>query len=416
MSKGIFSPQFFKANRGALKERLDAQVIVVPAHCSLQRTGDSTYAFRQDSNFYYLTGVDEPDCVLVILPKESYIISPTQSRIRTIFDGAISSKDVLKQSGVDAVYGYREGWQKLKKQLKAGTKVGFPLPASRLARLHSLSLNPARRIVLAKLRRLQPTLEIVDIRPQLADLRSVKQPEEIEALKTAIAITSKTLKDVFEHRWYKSYKYEYEVEAELTAGIRRRGASGHGYDPIVAAGPHATTLHYGANNGPLTKGSLLLVDVGAEYSNYTADITRTLPIGAKFSSRQAEIFAAVKEIHDFAITQLKPGLLMRDYETLIEEQMGQALRRLKLINRITRRNIRKFYPHAASHSLGLDAHDSADYTKPLLEHMVLTVEPGIYIPKEGIGIRLENDLHLTSKGAVSLSADLPDNLTPATIS
>lgn len=410
-----WTSQFFANNRRALYEGVDASIIVIPAHCAVQRSGDTTYPFRQDSNFWYLCGVDEPDCVLVISSKETYIIAPTRSKIQAIFDGAINMSAIKKRSGVDEVYGYREGWSKLKKQLKTGIKVGFPLPSTQLARAHSFALNPGRRLVLQKLHRIYSGIEIVDVRLALANLRNIKQPEEVAAIKEAIRITSDTFKEVFVADWYKNYHNEYEVEAALTLGFRRRGAKDHAYGAIVAADKNATTLHYVSNDSKLTRGGLVLVDAGAEYSNYAADITRVVPVGKKFSVRQRTIVEAVAHVQADAMELLKPGVMMREYEQAVEEIMGQTLKDLKLIKRITRRSIRKYYPHATSHMLGLDAHDAADYTQPLAENMVMTVEPGIYIPNEKIGVRIEDDVLITKTGVEVLSGDLPINLSQDTI-
>jgi Xaa-Pro aminopeptidase len=406
-----FSASFFSCNRRVLFEHAEAKLIIVPANCTVQRSGDTTFPFRQDSSFWYLTGVNDPDCTLVIAASGSYIIAPTRSRVQTIFDGAINLNAIKKQSGVDEVLPYREGWTKLKRQLKSGMRVGFPLPSTQLARSHSFALNPSRRLVMQKLRRIRSDIELIDIRLPLAQARSIKQPEELVALQQAIDVTTQTFKEVFAKDWYKQYKFEFEVEAALTAGFRKRGASDHAYSPIVAADKNATTLHYIENHSELPRRGLLLVDAGAEVNGYAADITRVIPVGAKYTSRQKQVMQAVADVQKHAMSLLKPGLLMREYEQAVEEYMGLTLKSLGLIKRLNRKNIRKYYPHATSHMLGLDVHDAADYSQPLAEDMVLTVEPGIYIPNEKIGVRLEDDVLITKTGVKVLSADLPLDLT-----
>jgi Xaa-Pro aminopeptidase len=405
-----FSASFFSGNRRALFERVGAKLIVVPANCTLQRSGDTTFPFRQDSSFWYLTGVNDPDCTLVITDSGSYVIAPTRSKVQTIFDGAINLNTIKKQSGVDEVLPYREGWTKLKRQLKSGIRVGFPLPSTQLARSHSFALNPSRRLVMQKLRRIRSDIELIDIRLPLATARSIKQPEELVALQQAIDVTTKTFKEVFVSGWYKHYQFEFEVEAALTAGFRKRGASDHAYSPIVAVDKNATTLHYVENQSELSRRGLLLVDAGAEVNGYAADITRVIPVGAKYTARQKQVVEAVADVQKHAMSLLKPGMLMREYEQAVEEYMGQTLQNLGLIKCLTRKNIRKFYPHATSHMLGLDVHDAADYSQPMAENMVLTVEPGIYIPSEKIGVRLEDNVCLTKTGAKVLSAGLPLDL------
>jgi Xaa-Pro aminopeptidase len=231
----------------------------------------------------------------------------------------------------------------------------------------------------------------------------------LQAIQQAIDVTIDTLREITRPSALAKYAHEYEIEADLTRGFRKRGASGHSFEPIVAGGERACILHNVANNGELSSDELLLLDVGAEVNHYAADITRTISIVAP-SRRQQAVYDAVLEVQEFAFSLLKPGAFMKENEQKIEHFMGEKLRELGLIKTIEHDEVRKFYPHATSHFLGLNVHDVGDYTKPLEPGMVLTVEPGVYIPEENIGIRIEDDVLITAEGYEVLTARLPRQL------
>ncbi|HET8709663.1 MAG TPA: M24 family metallopeptidase, partial [Candidatus Saccharimonadales bacterium] len=218
-----------------------------------------------------------------------------------------------------------------------------------------------------------------------------------------------TLKAALKPAKRAKYSYEYEVEAELSRGFRAGGGSGHSFEPIVAGGANAVTLHNVANNSPLSADELLLCDVGAEYNHYAADITRTVALSNP-TRRQEAVYEAVLNVQEYAKSLLKPGVLLHDYEKQIEQYMGEKLRELGLIKSISSETVRAFYPHATSHFMGLNVHDVGDYDRPLEPGVVLTVEPGIYIEKEGIGIRIEDDALVTDNGIEILSEHLPRTL------
>ena len=206
-------------------------------------------------------------------------------------------------------------------------------------------------------------------------------------------------------------QHEYEVEAAFSYHFRRHGAPGHAYDPIVAGGGRACTLHYVANDQPLQTGELLLLDVGARVSGYAADITRTYAIGEP-TDRQRAVHAAVQQAHQQIISLLAPGLSVRAYHDSVDDIMKQALVGLGLMHDLADdASYRRYFPHAISHGLGVDVHDSLGGPDVLKEGMVLTVEPGIYIPEEAIGVRIEDDILITADGARNLSAALSTDLT-----
>jgi Xaa-Pro aminopeptidase len=228
-------------------------------------------------------------------------------------------------------------------------------------------------------------------------------------LQAAIDVTITGLKQALRPSKLRSYYYEYEVEAELTRSFRRAGARGHAFAPIVAAGKNACILHNERNTGALKPGELLLCDVGAEVSHYCADITRTVALGDP-SQRQVAVHEAVQEALGYATSLLRPGATFKDYEKHVEVFMGEKLRELGLIKTITKEAVRLYYPHATSHFLGLNPHDVGIYDMPLEPGMVLTVEPGIYIADEGIGVRIEDDVVITADGNTVLTVALPHDL------
>lgn len=383
--------------------------IVLTAHGLLQRSGDTTFGFQQDSSFWYLTGIELPDVIAVLTEQEEFLIVPGRDTVREAFDGALDLDMLSKQSGVAAVYNEEEGWQRLEASVRKAQAYSTLLPNPAYIDRSGFYSNPARQRLVDRLRPLVDKDKIRDIRMEVARLRMVKQTPELEALQRAIDITIDSLLEVARQDTLQAYQAEYQIEADLTRGFRFRGGRGHAFDPIVAGGRNATVLHNVANLSLLKNGELLVLDVGAEYQHYAADITRTVANG-KPSERQAAIHAAVLEVQRLAMALVRPGILLKEYEQQVEQLMGEQLMGLGLIKEPTRENIRKYYPHSTSHFLGIDAHDAGDYGQPLPEGAVITVEPGIYIPEEGIGVRIEDDVLVTDTGCTVMSGRLPKTL------
>jgi Xaa-Pro aminopeptidase len=406
----LFKPEFFKANRRRLREQSGCQLIVVPANGLLQRGADSTYSFAQEANFWYLTGVELPDLILIIDGNEEYIIVPGRSESRQAFDGHVSHDEVIKRSGIPTVYEGDEGWALLTGRIKKSNKVGLlPDPPAYIEQL-GFYTNPARSAVNQKVKAINQAAEVVDIGVNLRAMRMIKQSEEVQAIQKAIDITAETIKAVTAPEQMSNYKFEYEIEADLGAGFRKRGAAGHGFEPIVAAGANGCTLHYVENSGKLGGNDLIVIDVGAQYEQYSADITRTIARGV-VSRRQREVYDAVLDVQAHATSLLKPGVTLREYENQVRGYMGQKLQQLKLVNSNDPAEMRHYYPHATTHFLGLNVHDVGDYEQPLQPGMVMTVEPGIYIPEEAIGVRIEDDILITEEGIKVLSDKLARELT-----
>lgn len=405
-----FNSDFFANNRKVLRSHLKpADIIVLAGNGLLQRGGDSTYPFHQDASFWYFTGCDEPDLVLVLDEDEEYLIVPVRGDSRKVFDGEIDESQLRHDSGIELILHEEDGWKKLNSRLTKTKQVStLAVPPDYIEQIGIYS-NPARAKLINRLKADHPKLKLIDITKDIARQRVIKQPLEISAMQRAIDITLSSLNRALQPDKLASYKYEYEVEAELNYDFRRLGAEGHAFAPIVAGGEHACVLHNIANNGLLKKNQLLLCDVGAEYSHYAADITRTVSLGTP-SSRQSCVYAAVSETQSYALSLLRPGIVLKQYETKVEQYLGKKLLSLGLISSSDRAQIRKYMPHAVSHFLGLNAHDIGLYDQPLKAGMVLTAEPGIYIKDESIGIRIEDDVLITKTGNQVLSNKLANSL------
>lgn len=402
-----FGSEFFAGNRASLRELFTGTApIVVAANGLLQRGADSAFPFAQDANFWYLTGIDEPDIILVIDKDKEYLIVPDRDDSRAAFDGSIAAADLIERSGIQTVVNEKEGWSQLVNRLRKVKHVATLASPPAYIERYGLYTNPARARLVTQLKEHNAELELLDIGQHLIRLRMVKQPAEIAAIQAAIDITTASIKQVSRPAKIASYAHEFEIEGDLTRSFRKRGASGHAFEPIVASGPRACTLHNVANNGTLAANELVVIDIGAEVEHYAADITRTVSIGAP-SRRQQAVHAAVLEVQAFAFGLLKPGVLLKEYEEKIEHYMGEKLRELGLIKLIDHDSVRSYFPHATSHFLGLNVHDVGDYDRPLEVGNVLTVEPGIYIPAEGIGVRIEDDILITETGIKILSNKLP---------
>jgi len=403
--KPQFTAEFFRQNRAKLRELFTGRApIVLTANGLLQRNGDNTYPFRQDSSFWYLTGIDEPNVTLVMDRAKEYLIVPEREAARETFDGAINPEHLTARSGIEVIVGEKDGWKQLTTRLKKVRHVATLAALPSFVEGYGLYTNPARARLLARMKEISDEIELLDLRTHLTKMRAIKQPVELEALQYAIDLTVDVIKQIYRKR--DKYEHEYEIEADITAFFGKHGGLGHSFSPVVASGKNACTAHYFANKAPVDQKGLLLLDIGAEAENYAADIARTFPIGTP-SRRQQDVMAATLEIHEYAKGLLRPGVIPREYETKVDQMMGEKLRELGLIKVIDKEAVRKYYPQLTSHFLGLDAHDTGEYDQPLKPGMVLTVEPAMYIPQEGIGVRVEDDILITEDGIRVLSERLP---------
>lgn len=393
---------FFRANRRRLVQALDSEVAIFAGHSLVQRSNDMAFPFEQEANFWYLTGIEAPGWTLIIEGRRSWLVAPDIDEVHRIFDGSLLDDAAKRISGVDRVISHTEGMLLIHALAKKYGTVAS-LGRDPRSKHYDFSLNPAPVTLLRTLRRQFAT--VLDCRIILAKQRAIKQPEEIAAIRGAVDLTVAAFEQV--RAQLASYRSEYEVEAAFSHYFRSRGAKGHAYDPIVASGKNACTLHYVDNVSPLSSREMLLLDIGVRKDGYAADITRTYALG-KLSRRQLAVHEAVASAHKNIIALLKPGLSVVEYQEKVDEIMKSKLKSLGLLKKPE--DYRKYFPHAVSHGLGIDVHDSLGRPEAFQPGMVLTVEPGIYIPEEGIGVRIEDDILITKTGHENLSAALPTSL------
>lgn len=398
---------FFSLNRQKLGQHLKGGLYVLAAYASLQQQNDTAHSFQQEANFWYLTGIEEPDWLVIVdgSTTEEWLVKPEIDAIHEVFDGSLAAEQATKISGIKRVLTHDEGLSLLRKLAKKHSVV-YTIDNPPHSEHFNFSLNPA---ILANKRMLERIFNsVVDCQKDLAKLRAIKQPEEIKAIQKAISLTI----NGFEKVKYElqSAKYEYELEAEFSYLFKHSGGWGHAYEPIIAAGKNACTLHYIANNAKLQSKQLVLMDVGARVDGYAADITRTYVKGTP-TKRQLEVHQAVEAAHHDIIRLLEPELPVEEYMRGVDIRMKQALKDIGLLKDANdNETYRKYFPHAISHGLGIDVHDNLGGARYFEAGMVLTVEPGIYIPEEGIGVRIEDDILITKNGRQNLSAKLATSL------
>lgn len=399
-----FKSDFFTNNRQRLREAKPDGVIVIAANGQLQRSGDTGYPFRQDSNFWYLTGLKNPDLILVMAQDREFVILPKQDSRRDTFDGSFDEPAAKEQSGIKNLFSHHEGWEELHRLAKKHDKF-YTCMHKGHDELHALYLNPTKPRLVSRLKKLNENTQVEDIRKNLALLRMKKQPEEIAAIEDAIDVTAKAVTKVMRGDWQRRYKYDTDIKREVTYEFMKQNKT-HSFEMITAGGKNACTIHHLGEPAKIAKNEMFLVDVGAESNMYAADITRVF-MPTNPNKQQKAVYQAVKSVQKEVVKLIKPGVKMRKIEEQTERLIGKQLVKLGLTKRATRKIIRKYYPHAFGHHLGLDVHDVADFTLPLEEGNVITVEPGIYIPEWDIGVRLEDDILVTKNGQKNLSASLP---------
>lgn len=393
---------FFRANRAHLLAGIGDSLVIGTAYTALQQRGDTAYRFSQEANFWYLTGIDEADWRLVIDGKagKSWLIAPATDEIHQLFSGGLNADEAQQTSGVDVVLNHVEGEQLLADLSMRHSEV-YTLGGTRNAERFGFTRNPAQEHLERHLKKLFRSVR--SCHEALARLRAIKQPVEIEAMQQAAQLSVEAFQKVKSQ--LTAFDYEYEVEAELTYTFRRRNAR-HAFEPIVASGKNACTLHYEANSSRLQPGTLLLIDAGARVGEYPTDITRTYALGEP-SERQSAVHATLQQALHQIIEHIQPGGALQDYIAVVDTIMKEALLSLGLMK--SKDDIaayHRFFPHAISHGIGIDVHESLGGYKHFEPGMVLTVEPGIYILEESIGVRIEDTILVTPDGHKNLTASL----------
>ncbi len=382
-------PEEYRARRAELARSLNHGVLVLFGATDRGEENIRT-GFFQESNFYYLTGWREPGAVLLMAPAReggqpyAALFLPDRQPEREKWTGPKAGPGdpgIAGRTGFDTVLPLERFESELRHRLDNYARIYALPPAS------------------AQLKELAPLREIADAGPPIARLRMRKSPEELALIQKSIDATL----DAHRAAWKRAAPglYEYQVAAAMTAVYFDEGCARHAYAPIVGAGPDSTILHYSRNSRRMDRGELLLMDVGAECAGYAADITRTIPVGAPFSPRQREIYEVVLGAQNAVIAAIKPGVPLRDLTGIAREYIDHHGRDLH------GGRLGKYLTHGVSHHVGLDVHDATDSSQPLAEGNVITVEPGIYIPEENIGIRIEDMVLVTRDGARLLSGALP---------
>lgn len=382
----------------------------------MPRNGDTFFPFRQNSDLFYLSGLDQPETILVLFPdciKEDFqevaFIKRTDE-YTAIWEGEKYSKEQARQvSGLEKVYWLDEMEHILNELILLSKRIYINTNENDRfsSEVVSRDLRFARRLM-----ERYPAHKYHRAQPILKKMAMIKSHYEIALLQEAMNITARAFRRVLE--MVKPGVLEYEIEAEITHEFIRSGANGHAYEPIIASGADTCVLHYTRNNKNCRNGELLLMDFGAEYANYAADLTRTVPVNGQFSDRQRAVYNAVLHVMKGARQLLVPGLTLQEYHKEVGKMMESELLSLKLIDKTDIKNqdpeypaYKKYFMHGTSHHLGLDVHDLANRYAPIQAGMVFTCEPGIYIREEGLGIRLENNILVTDTEPIDLMADIP---------
>lgn len=410
------NPGLFEKNREQLEKKLKPNALaIINSNDEMPRNGDQVFPFRQHSDMFYLTGLDQEKCILTLFPnhpvermREIIFTVKTSDLMVTWHGHKYTLEQAAAISGVKTIK-WLDDFEDTFRDL--------------MARAHSVYLNqnenprfttdvPSRDLrFIQELRTNYPLHEFMRLSPLMTELRMVKKKEEIDLLSRACEITGDAFDRVL--NFVKPGVMEYEVEAEITHEFIRKGASGHSYPPIVASGINNCILHYNQNDQVCKDGDLLLLDFGAEYANYAGDCSRTIPVNGKFTPRQRQVYEAVLRVLRKASKMLVPGTTIDKYHAEVCKIMEKELIGLGLFTADDVKNqdpanplFFKYYMHGTSHFIGLDVHDVGSRQQSFTKGMVLSCEPAIYIPEEGFGIRLENDI-VVDYEPVDLMAHIP---------
>jgi len=378
---------------------------------------DSTMPFQQDRNIYYLSGVDQEESMLLLFPdaadpknKEILFLRETNEHI-AIWEGEkLDKKSALKVTGIETVYWLKD-FEKVFHELMSQADNIYINTNEHYRASHDTETREDRFNKWVK--KNYPAHQVAKSNPILQHLRSIKEPEELEIMQHACRITEKGFKRIL--NFVKPGVMEFEIEAEFMHEFLRNRSRGFAYTPIVASGKNATVLHYIENKNQCQDGELILLDVGCEYANYASDMSRVVPVNGRFTDRHKEIYQAVKRVKDKATKLLVPGAYWKAYHQEVGKLMTDELLNLGLLDKADVKNenpdwpaYKKYFMHGTSHHIGLDTHDYGLLHEPIQANQVFTVEPAIYLPDEGFGIRLEDDVVVQEKGEPkNLMKDIP---------
>jgi Xaa-Pro aminopeptidase len=411
------NPLIFKKNRQRFtKEMQPASIAIFVSNDEIPSNGDAIYPFKQNSDLYWMTGIVQEDSMLVLFPNHpdpryrEVLVLVKPNELKEKWDGKrLRAEEGKEISGVttivwlDAIDALLQGWMHLAKNIY--------LDSNENDRKASLLQTREYRYIRETKKR-YPLHQYLRAAPILKELRAVKTAEEIVVLQQAIDITANAFMRVM--KFMRPGIYEYDVEAEIQHSFLTQRATGPAYNSILASGENACILHYISNNQECRDGDLILMDFGAEYGGYNADLTRTIPVNGKFTSRQKQVYNACLHLHMYARSILKPGITIVQYHILVGQEADIIFQKIGLLSKSDIKNSTpenpaywKYLYHGISHHLGIDVHDLGPRSEPLRAGMVLTVEPGIYIKEEKMGVRIENNIWLTKTGHKDLMKDIP---------
>lgn len=370
-------------------------------------SADSTMPFQQSRDIFYLSGVDQDATILVLFPgaplekhREILFLTETNDHIAVWEGEKLTKEKAYETTGIKTVYWLKDFEKIFFEVMTQCETVYFNTNEHYRASIQTQT-REARFIEGCK--KQYPAHQVAKSNPILQRLRSVKDPIELELIQKACNITEKAFRRTL--NFVKPGVWEYQIEAEYMHEFLNNRSKGFAYTPIIASGNNANVLHYIENNQQCKEGDLILLDTGAEYANYSSDMSRTIPVSGKYTKRQKEVYNAVNRVKKDATKMLVPGTIWADYHVEVGKLMTSELLGLGLLDKADVKNedpdwpaYKKYFMHGTSHHIGLDTHDYGILTEPMQANQVFTVEPGIYIPAEGFGIRLEDDLVIQEKG------------------
>jgi Xaa-Pro aminopeptidase len=410
-------PRIFKKNRQRfIKQMQPASLAIFVSNDEMPSNGDALYPFRQNSDLYWLTGIVQEDTLLVLFPDHpdpkyrEVLILVRPNELKEKWDGKrLRAEEAKTISGINTVVWLDAHDALLQTWIHLAESIY--LDSNENDRKNSLLQTREYRFI-EETKKRYPLHRYLRAATILKDLRAVKTTEEVTVIRQAIDITAKTFLRVMKNM--RPGMFEFEVEAEIQHSFLSQRATGPAYGSILASGENACTLHYVSNNQECKSGDLILMDFGAEYGGYNADLTRTIPVNGKFSKRQKQVYNACLHLHNYAKSLLRPGITILDYHIQVGKEADQVFHQIGLLSKSDVKNSTpeqpaywKYLYHGISHHLGIDVHDLGPRAEPLRAGMVLTVEPGIYIKEEQMGVRIENNIWLTKNGNVDLMKDIP---------
>ncbi len=410
--------KLYKKNRKKfMKQMKPHSIAVFNSNDIYPISADSTLPFAQHRDIFYLTGVDQEESILLLFPdakdkndREILFLKETNDHIKVWEGEKLTKEKATELTGIKNVHWLQDFDAILKKLAFQAKRIYINTNEHYRA---STEVETREDRFIKKAKKMFPGHKFERSNPILQRLRSVKEPEEIAQIQKACNITEAGFRRILDK--VRPGMKEYELEAEFAHEFLRHGSRGFAYTPIIASGPNANVLHYIQNDAEIKDGDLILLDVGAEYGNWASDMTRCVPANGKFTPRQKEVYEAVLRVKDAAAKMLKPGVIWAEYQDKVGRIMEKELIKLGLLTEEDIKNedpnwpaYKKYFMHGTSHHMGLDTHDYGILEEPMQAGMVFTVEPGIYIPEEGIGVRIEDDYVIQEKGEpVNLMKNIP---------